>query len=251
MDLPADDVVVFEKNRTRGDLYALWLEEYDVTVAATRQEADAALDRQVVVAVLNQEFAGAETETLLDIVRSRAPLCRVVTTLNRSAAFPPLNADHQLNKPVFEDELVELVERLLCRANYHLALSKYYQTNLDLSSFEIYDGEPATGENGYDQLKQQSSKLQRLIAGLAKQMNKEDIHAVKREILLERTIETTESSEKLDSKYRPRSCTNCNLAWDDPEGPSATQLGAYVWRCSGCGHVQMAADPSHQHVNRS
>lgn len=251
MELPADNVVVFEENRTRGSLYSLWLDEYDVDVAATKREADEVLDGDVVVAVLNQEFADGAAEKLLKIVRSRAPVCRVVATRERSSPFPSLGVDHQLVKPVFEEELIELVEQLLCRANYHLALSKYYQTNLDLSSFEIHDGEPATDEDEYDQLKQRSSKLQRLIAELAKRMNKEDIHAVKREILLERKIETTESTEKLDSKYRPRSCTNCNLQWDDPGGPSATQLGAYVWRCGGCGHVQMSTDPSHQHVNRS
>ena len=251
MEFPADNVVVFEENRTRGSLYALWLDDYDVDVAATKREADAALDGTVVVAVLNQEFADGAARKLLEIIRARAPVCRVVETCERSAPFPALGVDHRLVKPVFESELVELVERLLCRSNYHLALSRYYQTNLDLSSFEIHDGEPATEEDEYDQLKQRSSKLQRLIARLAKQMSKEDIRAVKREILLERTIETTESTEKLDSKYRPRSCTNCNVQWDDPGEPSATQLGAYVWRCGGCGHVQMAADPSHQHVNRS
>jgi len=251
MEFPADNIVIFEGNRTRGELYALWLDEYAVDVAATKREADAALDGTVAVAVLNQRFADGAATKLLKIVRSRAPVCRVVATRERSSPFPELGVDHQLVKPVFEEELVELVERLLCRANYHLALSKYYQTNLDLSSFEINDGEPVTEEDEYDQLKQRSSKLQKLVVRLAKAMEQEDIRAVKREILLERNIETTESTEKLDSKYRPRSCSNCSQQWDDPQGPTVTQLGAYVWRCGGCGHVQMAADPSHQHINRS
>lgn len=251
MEFPADNVVVFEENRTRGSLYSLWLDEYDVDVAATKREADEVLDGDVVVAVLNQEFADGAAEKLLKIVRSRAPVCRVVATRERSSPFPSLGVDHQLVKPVFEEELIELVEQLLCRANYHLALSEYYQTNLDLSSFEVHDGEPVGDEEEYNHLKQRSSKLRGLVAGLAEEMSEENIRAVRREILLERSVETTESTEKLDSKYRPQSCSNCNLRWDDEEGPSATQLGAYVWRCGGCGHVQMAADPSYQHVNRS
>lgn len=250
MELPADDVVVFEQNRTRGDLYALWLDEYEVEVAATKQEAEAVLDQSVAVAVLNQGFADGDAATLLEIIRSRAPVCRVVATRERSDPFPELSVDHQLVKPVFEEELVDLVETLLCRANYHLALSEYYQTNLDLSSFEITGDDRPEADEEYDELRERSSKLQELVARLAAAMTEEDIREVKREILIERTVETTGSTEKLDSKYRPQSCSNCGGRWNDGDGPSATQLGAYVWRCGGCGHVQMAADPSHQHVNR-
>ena len=252
MDFPANSVVVFEENRTRGELYSLWLDEYDVDVAATKREADTVLDGAVVVAVLNQGFADGAASKLLEIVRARAPLCRVVATRERSDPFPDLNVDHQLVKPVFEEELVDLVETLLCRANYHLALSRYYQTNVDLSAFEIHDGDHPPDRTQYDELQQRASKLQKFIARLTKQMEQEDIRAVKRDILLERDIEETDSTEKIDSKYRPGKCTNCGQRWDgDADGePAVTQLGAYVWRCGGCGHVQMAADPSHQHVNR-
>lgn len=252
MHFPANNIVVFEENRTRGELYALWLDEYEVTVAATRQEADAALDGSVVVAVLEQAFADGEASTLLKIIRSRAPLCRVVATRERSAAFPSLNVDHQLVEPVFEEDLRDLVETLLCRANYHLALGRYYRTNVDLSSFEIHDGGPATEEEDYETLKARAAKLQDLIARLTRQMTTEDVLAVKRDIAFERTIVEDDEAEKLDSKYRPDHCSKCGQSWDVSAGgePSVTQLGAYVWRCRECGHVQMAADPSHQHVNR-
>lgn len=249
---PANSVVVFEENRTRGDLYSLWLDEYDVDVAVTRQQADDVLDGSVMVAVVDEAFAGEESSKLLDAVRARSPLCRIVATRERSSAFPNLNVDHQLVKPVFEADLVDLVETLLCRANYHLALAEYYQTNMDLSSFEIHDGGPATEVTEYEMLQQRATRLQKIIARLTNQMTKEDVLDVKQKIMFEADIEETESKEKIDSKYRPNHCSGCGETWDSApdEAPKVTQLGAYVWRCVNCGHVQMAADPSHQHVSR-
>lgn len=252
MDLPAKNTVVFEENRTRGDLYRLWLDDYDVEVATTKQQADEVLSGSTVVAVLNQGFADGDARKLLKIIRSRAPLCRVIETRDQSATFPELAVDHHLDKPVFEEDLIGLVETLLARANYHFALSLYYQTNVDLSSFEISDESETIADQEYDVLQERATQLQQLIAGLTNEMTKEDIVAVKREILLDRDIEEKETKEKIDSKYRPSGCTNCDQSWKTAPGEQekVTQLGAYVWRCINCGHIQMAADPSHQHVNR-
>lgn len=250
MKFPASTVAVFEENQMRADLYALWLDEYDVEVAVTKGEADEILDGSVVVAVLNQRFADGEASKLLEIIRARAPLCRVIATRERDDAFPDVNVDHQLVKPVFEEELVEMTERLLRRANYHLALGRYYQTNVDRSAFEIHDGGPATDEDQYDYLQRRANHLQKLIVRLSQEMSKEDVLAVKRDVLFESDIEEAESSEKIDDKYRPNKCSHCGQRWDGaPDGePKVTQLGAYVWRCVDCRHVQMHADPSHQDI---
>lgn len=255
MHLPASTVAVFEENRMRADLYALWLDEYDVDVALTRGQAGEVLDGRVVVAVLNQRFADGEASKLLEIIQARAPLCRIIATRDRSDTYPDLNVDHHLLKPVFEEELVEMTERLLRRANYHLALGRYYQTNVDLSSFEIHDGGPATDEDEYDYLQRRATHLQNLIVSLSQEMTTEDVQAVKRDVLLDSDVEAAEKSdkkypEKIDNKYRPGKCSNCGQRWDsDPgEEPKATQLGAYVWRCINCSHVQMHGDPSHQDI---
>lgn len=250
MDFPADTIAVFEENRTRADLYAMWLDDYDVRVAAKRSRADDILDDEVVVAVLSQGFADGDASQLLEAVRSRAPLCRVLATRERSAAFSDLPVDRYLVKPVFEDELVEGVETLLKRSNYHLALALYYQTTIDLSSFEVVSRESSASEGKYEDLRQRATHLQALIADLISEMSEEDVRTVKRAATFDTDLAEVESAEKLDSKYRPEKCSNCGRSWNSASGPDAdvSQLGAYVWRCTGCGHVQMGTDPSHRDV---
>jgi len=250
MELPVATVAVFEESRTRADLYALWLDDCEVRTASTTGEVDGMLDGRVTAAVVSEGFGDGAAESVLDRIRERAPMCRVVATRDRSSPFPALNADQQLVKPVFEDALTDVIETLLCRANYHLALSYYYQTTIDLSTFEITDGDADTRSDGYEDLKQRASRLQGFIAKLTRAMDAEDIEAVKRDVTFAGEFSPEEHAEKVDSKYRPGKCSKCGQSWDRASGGDehVRKLGAYVWRCVDCGHVQMRADPSHRDV---
>jgi len=251
MDLPTTTVAVFEDNETRADLYGLWLDEFSVRAALTKRQADEVLDSRVGVAVIDEEFAGGAARNVLELVRSLAPACRVVTTRPRSSAFPTLGVDHQLAKPVFEEELVDMVARLLRRANYHLAITLYYRTVSELAPLEF--GEPDTDDERYRELAERADALQGLLAGLRREMSDEDVSAVVRSITVPDDIEAADSAEKVDSKYQPGNCSECGVEWTDKgeAGASVVRLAAHVWRCGNCGHVQMYTDPSHRRVNPS
>lgn len=251
MDLPTTTVAVFEDNETRADLYRLWLEECNVRAALTKRQADEVVDGRVGVAVIDQVFADGAAPNVLELVRSRAPACRVVATRPRSSTFPSLGVDHQLVKPVFEEDLVELVQRLLRRANYHLALTLYYQTVGELAPLEFSN--PETDEERYRELAERADELQGILAGLRGGMSDEDVSSVVRSITVPGDIEAADSTEKVDSKYQPRKCSECGVEWTDvgESGASVVQLAAHVWRCGACGHVQMYTDPSHRRVNPS
>jgi hypothetical protein len=251
MELPTTTVAVFEDNKTRADLYALWLEECEVRSVLTKRQADELVDSAVGVAVIDQEFAGGAAPKVLDLVRSRAPACRVAATRARSSAFPSLGVEHQLVKPVFEEDLVETVEKLLWRANYHLTLGHYYRTTTELAPLEI--GEPDTDEGRYHTLTDRADHLRKVLGAIRQEMTEEDVRAVVRSITVPDDIEQSETVEKVDSKYQPDSCSECRAEWTDAgeSGPSVVRLAAHVWRCGNCGHVQMHTDPSHQRVNPS
>lgn len=252
MDLPLSTVALFEENRTRADLYALWLDRHETETVVTKRGAEDAVDRDLGAAVINQSFGDEDAPALYDLVRSRAPLCRVLATRERSELFPELETDHQLVAPVFEADLVEAVRTLLCRANYHFALGRYYQTTIELSAVEISDGEDGTDDEEYERLRGQLRRFQGLITALRHEMTSDDVEAVRAEISFEDPVHGQEARERTDNKYQPDECANCGESWTGTEDDRrrVVQLGAYVWRCLECGHVQMRPDPSHRAVAR-
>lgn len=249
MDHLITGVVVCEGNQTRAELYALWLAPADVTVAVTATEAVDACDESTAVAMLDQRFAGDRTRDLLKKMRSAAPLARIVGTRERSSTFPNLGLDHDLVKPVFETELKELVETLVMRANYHLVLRLYYQTTAPLLALQ-HRGELTESEVEHcEQLEARAERLKSVIGAYQRELSEEDIAAVKDTVSYQPVREARKSDTDIGSKYRPDNCSRCREPWDS-SGTRVTRLGAYVWRCGNCGHVQMRADPSHQDIGK-
>lgn len=249
MDHLITGVVVCEQNQTRAELYALWLTPADVTVALTAADAVEACDESTAVTILDQRFAGDRTRDLLGKLRSAAPLARIVETRDRSSAFPSLGLDHDLVKPVFEEELKEMVETLVMRANYHLVLRLYYQTTAPLLGLQ-HRANPTESEVDHrERLEERADRLKQVIGAYQRELSEEDIAAVKDAVSYTPVRKARDSDSDIGSKYRPDKCSRCREPWNS-SGTRVTRLGAYVWRCGNCGHVQMRADPSHQDVGK-
>lgn len=252
MDHLITKVVVCERNRTRAELYALWLEPVEVHVALTAEDAAEQFDEATAVAVLDQEFAGEKSRELLSLLRSKSPLCRPIETRDRSSPFPTLSLDHQLVKPVFRDELTELVETLVTRANYHLVLRLYYQTTAPLLAVQHTADRSEAEAAQRERLESRAERLKAVIGSYQTAMDDADIKAVKDAVNYTPVREAQANEAEFSSKYRPQKCSSCGRSWDgsDDSGTRVTRLGAYVWRCGNCGHVQMRPDPSHQDVGK-
>lgn len=249
MELPASTVVVCEENKTRADLYGLWLDRYETRQALTKKQAADAFDGGVAVLVIDHTFGDGEIESVIDRCKSQAPQCRVLGIRERSNAFPESGYDDEIARPVFEDDLTDCVTTLLCRANYQVLLELYYRTTVTMSSYEWQTEDDSVEDERYQNLRQRAGRLQHALSELRDRMSDEDVRAVVRDITVD-DIAGVESKETFENKYRPDSCSRCGQDWSESiDGDaSATQLGAYVWRCVNCGHVQMHTDPSHQHV---
>ncbi|MBX0284935.1 response regulator receiver protein [Haloarcula salinisoli] len=253
MDHLITDVVICEQNRTRAELYALWLDQVDAAVALTAREAADAVDEGTAVVVLDQRFAGEKTRNLLSLVRSESPLSRVIETRERSSPFPELGLDHHLVKPVFEAELTDLVGTLLLRANYHLVLRLYYQTTAPLLSLQSQTEPNDAAVEQRERLEARAERLKDVIGTYQAAMSEDDIAAVKDAVNYTPVRKAHDSDTDTGSKYRPDKCSRCREPWNSSPsegGTRVTRLGAYVWRCGNCGHVQMRADPSHQDVGK-
>jgi len=246
MSAPRIRVIIFENNATRADLYAHWLDGFDVEVVLTPRQAADTFDRTFVVAVLDEEFGDGAAENVLELIRSRNPDCQVITTSpNRDQVFPSLDVDHHFAKPVFEADLCEKVERLARRAVYSAALTEYYRLTVDLTSIEHGDGSADHTETDVERIERRANRLKATLAELAAQMDDDDVAAV----LEDRSSrsEVAGTSPPPDSKYVPTKCAKCGQRWDGEEFDRAAdgpvRIGSFVWRCRNCGHVQMHASP--------
>lgn len=240
MDAPEAPVAIFENNKTRAELYALWLESYEVRVAASKQAAQKHIQNNLAVAVVNEGFADGAAETLVEIIRAELQLCRVLTIRPRSAAFPDVESELSLSKPVFEEDLRENVERLLCRHNYHRALRLYYRITTSIAARDVADDD----SEEIQELRETASSLQSQLEEYREQLSEEDIVAVRR--TLELNDAAVDSEPAVSSKYRPDRCPNCKEEWVEEDDSKLKRIAAYVWRCTGCGDVIMDNDPSHQ-----
>ena len=259
MELLTDIVTVFGQNRTRAELYGLWLEGCEVRTATTRSEAADVIDGSTAVAIIDRGFGG-DGPKLLEPLRKRAPHCRAVVTRDRSEGFPGVDPEYHLVTPVFEEDLQAIVERLLGQVNYRLALVEYYRATGELASKEFV-ADRAEGDSVRDdpdgdeaaELRRRVARLRRLLTEYRKRLDGEDVAAVMESVTFQSAPESTDSAEESASKHHPGSCSNCGRDWSvsesDPERAGFRQLGARVWRCIDCGHVQMRPDPSHQRVS--
>jgi len=244
MELLTTKVVVIEDNRTRADLYSLWLDDCDVTVALTESQVDAAFEDSLALAVVDREFGDEAVADVVEAVQARMPACQVIGMRDRSEGVPDLPTEQHLVKPVFEEELQALAERLIYRANYHYALRIYYKTTSNLIYHEVNDSSEADEER-CERLRDRVERLKELIKGLRATMDDEDVQAIKNEVSFDEEFEYSDSKEKISSKYRPDRCSRCRTDWDRE---TVVQLGANIWRCGSCGHVQMKTDPSHRGI---
>ena len=250
MELPASAVVVCETNRTRADLYGLWLDDREVRRALTSAQFVEAFDAGIAVLVLNDSFGDEGPEPILERVASEASHCRVLGIRDRSDAEPESGYDRELERPVFEENLADSVDVLFHRANYHLLLDQYYRTTVQVSAYEWRGDDESTDDERYERLRDRAERLQDYLNGLRPRMSDEDVRAVAGEIALGDAVDV-DAEKSVESKYRPDECARCGQDWSEPidGGESAAKLGAYVWRCVNCGHVDMRADPNHRHVS--
>ncbi|TKX75199.1 response regulator receiver protein [Halorubrum sp. GN11_10-6_MGM] len=263
VELPVSTVVVCEANRTRADLYGLWLDAYEPRRALTSAQFAEAFDAGVAVLVLDDSFGDGSAEAVVERVRSEAAHCRVIGIREASDADDPSAYDRDLTRPVFEADLTDCVETLLYRANYHLLLDKYYRTTVLISAYEWRtgdEGSPAADSpdaERYDRLRDRAERLQGYLNDIRPAMTDEDVRAVAEGIAVadaepaDAEPADAAGGKSGESKYRPDECARCGTDWRGSNGSEApaTKLGAYVWRCGSCGHVDMRADPNHRHVS--
>lgn len=223
-------VLVVEDERNLADLYTAFLEDtYTVRTAYTGEQALDLLDDTVDVALLDRRLEEWTGSQLLNVIRDRRIDCQVamVTAVTPDVEIANLSIDEYLTKPISREDLREMVEELLLRAES------------DIGQRELL------------------ALISRKIA-LEEEKTASELEASNEYVKLERRIEI--ATDRLDSdpeqfeshKYKPDACSRCDLRWDISVGDAIgfIPLGAYVWKCSQCGNIEKVPDPAGRRIAR-
>lgn len=252
MDKPTVAVAIVEENATRAELYGHWLDHVDVRIALTKRQVNEAVDADLTVAVLAEEFGDGAADAVLDLIRARAPYCQVITTAqDRAREMPSLAVGNHFTKPIFEADLRERVERLARQTVYAQVLEEYYRTSAQLTAAEKSEDDDAA-ERVAD-LEARVGDLKSVVGGLRAELDSDDVAAVAD--LVSRANEIPEDAAEGTSKYVPKKCFNCGREWGVGRGTDPTQgavrLGSDVWRCTDCGHIQLGSAAGNPRLTHS
>jgi DNA-binding response OmpR family regulator len=156
-------VLVIDDEPDLADLYAAWLtDEYEVRTAYGGDEAMAAMDEDVDVALIDRLMPDLSGDEVLDRVREAGYNCRVamVTAVEPDFDIIEMGFDDYLVKPVRRDELREAVEGLLSRSTYDQQMREYYALVSKRAALESQKSERELAENpAYAELRDEIDRL--------------------------------------------------------------------------------------------
>lgn len=157
-------VLIVEDNQALADLMAGWLrDEYTVEVAYNGEAALEIFDSAIDVVLLDRRMPGLSGDEVLESIREQEMGVRVVMV---SAVTPDFDVigmgfDDYITKPVEEDEIRDVVERMQTRERYDETVDGLYrllQTKAVLEN-EIAESELQTHDE-YRRLVDQIADLQ-------------------------------------------------------------------------------------------
>ncbi|SDY64737.1 HalX domain-containing protein [Halopenitus persicus] len=124
-------VLVVDDEQGLADLYAAWIDEeesYSTRTAYDGEQAFDRIDETVDLVLLDRRMPGLSGDEVLEAIRDRGYDCRVVmvTAVNPDFDVLELPFDEYVVKPLDEEAIHDVVERMLARTNYDEQLQRLY-----------------------------------------------------------------------------------------------------------------------------
>lgn len=178
-------VLVVDDEESVASLYARWLvDQYDVRVATSGEHALRLYDGDVDVALLDRRMPGLSGDGVVDAVRRSPHDCRIamVTAVEPDVDIVELGIDEYIVKPVEEDDLRELVERLLGRTTYDELLRELYSLASKKGALEAHHSrEELRASSEYTELRERLDELHDRIDDTVAEFEDEDFVRLLRE----------------------------------------------------------------------
>lgn len=160
MQSNAATVLVVDDERGLADLYSAWLDaEYEVLTAYDGQSALEQVDHDTDVVLLDRRMPDYPGDEVLEEIRARELPCHVamVTAVEPDFDIVEMGFDDYVVKPVDQEELFEIVERMLAMADIGPDAKQYYSKVSKQSALKGEKDSPSLNQN---------SEFEELTAGI-------------------------------------------------------------------------------------
>jgi len=179
-------VLVVEDERDLADLYQSWLSaDYDVRVANTGEDALAAINETVDVALVDRRLPEMDGDELLTALQDTNPGLRVALVSGMEPDFDiiDLGFDAYVVKPVSRTELHNVVCRLLARAVYSDEIREFFALASKRAALEAEKTEAELeNSDAYHDLVDRIRARRAELDDLLSQLTTDDFAAVFREL---------------------------------------------------------------------
>jgi DNA-binding response OmpR family regulator len=149
-------ILVVDDNEGCRDLYSLWLDDNEVRTAANGMEAEAEIDSEVDLVLLDRNMPGPAGEEVAEQFRDGGYDGHIVMVSSEAADFDVFSypIDDYVQKPVDRSTLQSVVERYREQQSYLESLEEFFALSSKLAAIEsnLSAGERVASEE-YDRLK--------------------------------------------------------------------------------------------------
>jgi CheY-like chemotaxis protein len=175
------NVLVVDDESGLADLYAVWLgDDHEVETAYSGQEALEEVTADTDIVFLDRRMPQMSGDEVLTTIRSRDVDCQVVMATGAPPDFDILDLpfDAYLSKPVSEDDLNAVVERLHRRSTYDDVVQDYFSLMSRQAALQAEkQPEQLAGNDEYAALVDEIETRREELDSLTDQLDQEDVDA--------------------------------------------------------------------------
>jgi len=180
------NVLAIDDESGLADLYTVWLaDDHEVQTAYSGQEAVQKVTADTDIVFLDRRMPQMSGDEVLTTIRGRDFDCQVAMVTGVTADFDILDLpfDAYLSKPVTEDDLNAVIERLHRRSTYDDALQDYFSLVSRQATLQAEkQPEQLAGNDEYAALVDEIEARQEELDSLTDQLDEEDVDAFSTEL---------------------------------------------------------------------
>lgn len=143
-------VLAVDDDEDLADTYAIWLrDDYDVRTAYNGESALETIDGDVDVVLLDRRMPDMSGGDVLERIRDAGHDVRVsmLTAVEPDVDIVDMGFDEYLVKPVTREDVIDVVERLLARADYDDDVQEYFAVSEKVATLETELSPEERGES--------------------------------------------------------------------------------------------------------
>jgi len=175
------NILVVDDEPGLADLYTVWLsDDHDVETAYSGEEAIEKVDADTDIVFLDRRMPQMSGDEVLAAIRDRELDCQVAMVTGVDADFDIIEIpfDEYLSKPVSEDDLEAVIERLHRRSTYDDALQSYFSLVARQATLQAKkQPEQLAGHDEYTELADKVERRREELESRTDQLDEEDVDA--------------------------------------------------------------------------